>query len=614
MPLFVFIISLLFCLSAEAGENVAADAQFATDVQFATDAQWRALLHYQPQFVGKDESTIDTDNFFLSPVGKYNAEAELAATIYLFENTTDNDKKCLFPARYKWLKKKGLITTPFPKCPEWESFYDDIRPAGVTLLFTNAYMNNPASLFGHTLLRIDTARKGTQLLAHGANYGAFTGEQNGILFAIYGLTGGYYGGFTVKPYYDIINLYNNIENRDIWELNLNFSPEELDILMAHLWEVGQTQSRYYFFTENCSYMLMEMFDAVRPDLKLAQDFPIHAIPLDTIKAVNSRTGLVKSINYRPSRQNKILHRWRQMNDRQKVAYQKRIKNETPEEDSLTDEEKAAVLETAYQYVQYQYVAGKTELADYRKQSFNLLRERNKLTAKDNLSELSEGKNPLSAHHSAAVGIGAGIRNGEAFQSLNARPAYTSLLDNSYGLLSGAEINFLNMSARHYDNSHKFVLQNIDLIGIKSISAIDFMFQPISYNIQVKIAREFNPQTEREGYAFTAEAGAGGAYALNENIKAYGFLNNYLAYGGFLPHNSYAAIAPEVGIYGDFGRWRLLMGIEKMFATSSFADKIKYNAGISMDISKNTALQLNYKFHNNHGHNEEETLLNWQLYY
>ncbi|MFR8206372.1 MAG: DUF4105 domain-containing protein [Alphaproteobacteria bacterium] len=58
--------------------------------------------------------------------------------------------------------------------------------------------------------------------------------------------------------------HNNIENRDIWEYNLDFTPEELDFFVAHLWEVGHAQSKYYFFTRNCSYMLMETLDAVRP--------------------------------------------------------------------------------------------------------------------------------------------------------------------------------------------------------------------------------------------------------------------------------------------------------------------------------------------------------------
>ena len=601
MPIIIFFISFFISFSAIASTP-------------SDEPEWRALLHFQKQFVGVDESTIDSEEFFLSPVGKYNADAELAATIRLFEETEDNEKKCLFPARYKWLKNKGLVSKSFPKCEEWESFYHDIRPAGATLLFTNAYMNNPASLFGHTLLRIDTARKGTQLLAHGANYGAFTGEQNGLLFAVYGLTGGYFGGFTVKPYYQIVNEYNNIENRDIWEITLNFTPEELEMLMAHLWEVGQTKSRYYFFTENCSYMLLELLDAVRPSLKLAQQFPVHAIPLDTFKAVASRPDMVKGINYRPSRQNKIIYRYRQMTPVQKEVYQDIIKNQKFDYQDLSETEKAGVLETAYQYVQYQYVTHKLELGEYRKQSFKLLKARNELGQKDNLQELKEGKNPLLAHESAQIGGGIGVRNGETFQQINGRPAYTSLLDNSYGLLSGAEINFLNVVARYYDERQKFVLQNLNLIGISSISPINFMFQPISYNIHVDLNREMNPETEDEGYVFDIHGGGGGAYALNDNIKAYGFVNSHIGYGGFLPHNSYAGIGPEVGLYADYGNWRLLASAEKIFATSRFADKIKYKVGISFDLSKNTALQLNYHFNDNHGHDEEETMLNWQIFY
>lgn len=601
MPIILFFISFLLSFTAQASD-------------LAHDEQWLALLHYQKQFIGVDESTIDSEDFFLSPVGKYNPEAELAATIHLFEETNDDKKKCLFPARYKWLKKHNLVTKPFPHCEEWESFYDDIRPQGVTLLFTNAYMNNPASLFGHTLLRIDTARKGTQLLAHGANYGAFTGEQNGLLFAVYGLTGGYFGGFTVKPYYEIVNEYNNIENRDIWELNLDFSAEELDMLMAHLWEAGQTQTRYYFFSENCSYMLMEMLDAVRPSLHLAQQFPVHAIPLDTFKAVANRPDLIKGLNYRPSRQNKIIYRYRQMNPEQKNAYKKIIKQQNFDDVALSDEEKSGVLETAYQYVQYQYVAHNLELEDYRKQSFKLLKERNGLGKKDNLKELKEGKNPLQAHESAQFGVGIGYHNGEFFQQINARPAYTSLLDNSYGLLSGAEINFLNVTARHYDNHHNFVLQNLNLVGISSISPVDFMFQPISYNIHADLSREMNPDNEKEGYAFHIHGGAGGAYALTDNIKTYGFVNSHLAYGGFLPHNSWAGIGSEVGIYADYDNWRLLASAEKVFATSRFADKIKYTAGLSVDIHKNMAVELDYKFNDNHGHDEEETLLNLKIFY
>lgn len=582
------------------GEAYAADG-------FALSKEWLAVVHYRGDKNSGYKGTIDSPSFYLSPEGRINPEAEFQATTALF-NSDDDEKKCLFPARYELLKKQGLKLKKYPKCPELEQFYQDLQPAGVTLLFTNAYMNNPSSLFGHTLLRIDTGRKGTQLLAHGANYGAFTdGKENSVLFAVWGLTGGYYGGFTVKPYYDIINTYNNIENRDIWEYNLDFSPEELHFFVAHLWETGHTQTRYYFFTQNCSYMLMEILDAVRPGLHLADEFSVQTIPLDTIKSVNSKEGLVKSVNFRPSRQAKINYRVSQMNKRQYKAFLKAIKNQDWELEGLKDNEKADVLETAYQYVQYQYVAKDLELKDYRQRSFKALKARSQIDTTKYFKELNEGKNPVEAHDSMRAGIGFGFRNGQAFQEIAYRPAYNSLTDESFGMLSGAEINFLNVSARHYDNENKYVLQDLDIVGIKSLFPVNEMFFPYSYNIQASINREMNPQTEEEGYAFNLVVGGGVSYELIDNVLVYGMANNHLAYGGFLPHNQWAGIGFAGGVYTDLGNFRLLGEAEKVFATSRFADKMKYKIEAAYSISRNTSVAVNYTYHQNYGHDLDETM-------
>ena len=102
-------------------------------------------------------------------------------------------------------------------------------------------------------------------------------------------------------------------------------------------------------------MIMEMLDAVRPSLGLSDEFWLQTIPLDTAKAVNRRPDLVKSVNYRPSRQSKIIHRAKQMNEAQEKAYLAAIKDKNYNLENLPDEQKADVLETAYQYVQYQFV-------------------------------------------------------------------------------------------------------------------------------------------------------------------------------------------------------------------------------------------------------------------
>ncbi len=581
---------------------------------FSQSPAWLKLVHYQGHS-GKYTSSIDSESFFLSPQGKTNPGAELQATISLLEAGKDKEKICLFPARYKLLKKQGLVSAEYPKCGELEQFYEDLRPQGVTLLFTDAYMNNPSSLFGHTLVRIDTARKGTQLLAHGMNYGAFTaGQENSVLFAVYGLTGGYYGGFTVKPYYDIINTYNNIENRDIWELNLDFTPEELDFFVAHLWEIGHTQTRYYFFTKNCSYMLMEMFDAVRPELDLAQKFPVQAIPLDTVKAVYRTPGLVKNVNYRPSRQRKIEHRRNHMNKEQNQALLDMVKKNDWRISYLEEGEKPDALETAYQFVQYQYVAGKLDLENYRRQSFNALRARQKIFEKTKIGDEFEGKSPLLSHEAMRATIGAGYRNGKGFQELSYRPAYHSLTDNNYGLLKGAEINFLNTTLRHYDEGNKWVLQRLDLVGIKSLAPVDELFKPFSYTIWGGFERVFNPQTQQEGYVAGLKVGGGGVYAFSDNLWGFAHINNYAGYGGFMPRNGYLGIGGEAGVFAEVKDWRLLASVEKVYATSRMMDNLRYKAETTYSLSTNNAVALEYSYQQNHGKNLEESILSWRWYF
>ena len=570
---------------------------YGAEDELAYSSEWLALGHYRPRFFGGYKSTIDSPDFFAADDGRTNPQAELEATVKLFADNKDKEKICRLPARYLYLRKHNLIKNIKLDCGEFEKFKSDLSPLGVTLLFTDAYMNNPSSLFGHTLLRIDTARKGTQLLAHGANYGAFTrGQENSVLFAIYGLTGGYYGGWTVKPYYDIINTYNNIENRDIWEFNLDLSKEELDLFVAHLWEVGHTQTPYYFFSKNCSYMIMEVLDAVRPSLKLADKFPAQAIPLDTVKAVFRSEGLVKEINYRPSRQAKIVHRAKQMNRAQKKAFIKAIKDNDYELQGVEDEDKADVIETAYQYVQYQFVKKDFDIAEYRRRSFNGLSARNKLRSqKAKMSENPEGKSPLKSHEAMRVTLGAGRRNGENFQEISYRPAYHSLTDNNYGLLSGAEINFLNSRWRHYDRSHKNVLSEFNILGIRSLAPIDQMFKPISFDINLDVVRTPNPETSKEGYVGQFKVGGSAVFEVTDSWWVFMHSAVQVAYGGFLPDNAYGGIAGGVGSYINFRYFKLLAEAEKVYTTSKIAEHVSYRVEGNIPLTTNWGLATEYRY-------------------
>lgn len=578
----------------------------AMAVDGAYSPQWLKLLHYQKSGDGY-VSVVEKGNFFLTDDGMKNPQSEYDEAIRLF-NKKDNLKKCDFPARFMILLKEGKVSGSLDDCEEYQQYLSDVQPKAVTLLFTDAYMNNPSSMFGHTLFRIDTKRKGTQLLAHGANFGADTGDEHGPLYILKGLWGGYYGHFGLHPYYDVINLYNNIENRDIWEYELNFSDEELALFVAHMWEMQDAHIRYYFASKNCSYVLLLVLEAAKSDLDISSQFEYYTVPLATLKAVNAVPGFVKNVNYRPSRQSKLKYRAAQMNKNQMSVFRDIIKEDKVDLDTLDEEERADVLETAYQYVQYQYVEKSLELTDYRKKSFKLLKERSKIAnQRQYFNELKEGKNPALAHEAKQGSLLFGVRNGEAFQEIAFKPVYTSLMDDSYGLLKGAEINMVDTKIRHYDRQNKYVLEQLKLLHVTSLSGCDVMFKPISFEIDAGINRLFNPKTENDYTAAVVGVSGGQSYAATQDLLIYVMSEGDIVYSGGLNHYGYLNGAVKGGFYYNHDKWRLKAEAKQIFSTSYLARGQTYKAEGSYGLTRNVMIYAGYELHNSKWHDDEELM-------
>ena len=577
-----------------------AHAQTISD--YAQTPQWIKLLHYH----GTSDSyqgLVDSAEFYVSPDGRYNPEAELQAEIKAF-SATDNTQKCEFPARFEWLKEQGLITGDLKNCTDYQQFINDVQPNGITLLFTNAYMSNPASLFGHTLIRIDTARQGSQMLAHGSNFGANSGKDSGIIYVIKGLFGGYYGGYYISPYWTVINTYNNIENRDIWEYSLNLTEAEKIKFVNHLYEMRNAQIRYYFLIKNCSYMILELLEAVRPELDLTSDYNVWAIPLDTLKTAKSVPNLIGNIHYRPARYTKIKAQIENMSKPQYEAFLSAIQDHNYDMSQLSEQEQAVVLETAYQYYQYVYIAKEMELKEYRKNSFAVLRKRSTMpTVAEN--EL-HGEDPSLAHDSAQIAITAGVNRHQSYEEISIRPAYTDLMNNNFGLIKGAGVKVLESSWRYYNQKYKLVLQNFTGLNIRSLVPSDRVFAPISYTTNLALQREYNPQTLDEGYVADIGFGIGKTYALADAFWLFGIMQANGQYGGFLPHNQWVGLTPEVGIFSNFERFRLFAAASYRFTPYKSADRLMYRTTATFDLTRHLALEASYEADfNAHGHNREQ---------
>jgi Domain of unknown function (DUF4105) len=270
----------------------------------SSSAQWHNLLHYQKSLTGF-KSEADGRNFFLAKDGKTNPKAELEATVVALNDVTGIYGKikahsaCVYPARKLFLEKNGYH---FPKqnCEEYEHWRKGLPVTTVSLVFATAYPNNPASMFGHTFLRLNGPGEGNTLLDYVVNFAATTGEAGGVEFALLGVFGGYEGHYSIAPYFIKVNEYNHGEARDLWEYPMNLGPEAIDMLLAHLWEMEASSFfDYYFFDENCSWQILRLLEASNPKLKLSSQAPFYIIPSDTVRILKKEKLLQEPV-FRPS--------------------------------------------------------------------------------------------------------------------------------------------------------------------------------------------------------------------------------------------------------------------------------------------------------------------------
>lgn len=519
-------LGLLVSLPAQAQENTywRQLVQKSREMKLAERQEWLNLLHFKPYPLWPgSRSLADDPAFFNAPDGKTNAAAELEATLKAFFSTIgETDKlqnpQCRFIARYHWLDQQLHFDPAQMKVQECKRFNDwkkALNPHEITLVFPAAYLNSPASMYGHTLLRIDAKEQDehTRLLAYTVGYTASTNETNGLLFAWQGLTGGYPGIFQIMPYYMKVREYSDMENRDIWEYRLNLSEEEIDRAMMHIWELGPTYFAYYFLDENCAYHLLSILEVARPGLKLTDEFRWWAIPSDTVREVTEHANLLKEVVYRPSNATVIMQRLRELQPSLRTLAGElstsRIQPDDPALHTLPLHEQAQVVELGQDYLTYMR-ASKGDWPGAAALSQKLLVARSELDTPAATPPVDTPKvRPDQGHKSLRAGIGGGNRDGVSYQELTIRPAYHDEADPLDGYIRGAEIQFFDIAVRHYGEEAGSRLERFVPIDIFSLASRNQFFRAMSWKANVGWARK---RMQDGSEPLVSRLNAGGGYA------------------------------------------------------------------------------------------------------
>lgn len=496
---------------------------------------WRALIHLPK---GTKESYSRDEKFFLSR-RRDDPRQELISSVRKLVVEEDKALLCRFPARVEWLYKVFRVKRSPAVCPELEGWIADIAPKGATLVFADAFMNNPASMFGHTFLRIDNHYSSTPLLAYGSHYAAHTGEDVGPAYALKGIFGGYHGYFSLAPYYQSVSAYNDIERRDLWEYQLNLSEEEVRFLLKHLWELRGVPFGYYYFDENCSYHLLGLLDVARPGLQLQEKALPWVIPVDTLKIITKSGVVAGEPVFRAARTSKLIALFDKLDkeERQLSTGVARGEREVAEVMSRPLR-RGLVLDAAFEYLDQEGGDGA------RKRS--ILSARSKVEGEE-ITVTPPVMPPHGGHPSRRVKVGGGVTDSSPFASIELRPSYHSLEDPSGGYADGLSIELLAPSLLL--NESGVEVERFTVVNLLSLYPWDEVFRKISWGATLRY----------DDLLFSKKRG--GVFDLSLGVTTrFGPLTSYTLLGPRIEGEG-LDVAPylRVGGYGDLSPTLRILG-------------------------------------------------------
>jgi len=523
--------------------------------KLAGSRTWQVLLHYRPMSYGGWRSEADGWDFFnAGRIGKIDPRRELAATLAAFRRPAvpedparpreTQHPQCRFPARWAFLKQAlGIDPARFPDqpCPMYGRWRQAIAAEKVSLVYASAYLNSPASMYGHTFLRISRATgEGNPLLDYIINFAADADTDNGLLYAVKGVAGGFRGRFNTMPYYMKIQEYSNMESRDLWEYELALSPAQIERLVAHAWETGSTHFDYYFLSENCSYFLLGLLEAAVPELRLADRFPGSVIPADTVRVVLDVPGLVRGVAARPSLHAVMMARKAHLaggETRAADALASEGKLAGPMLAGLVPARQAAVVDAAYERLRYREGGKETERFARTERDLLVLRGRTGVPPQPVTVEPSVDA-PERGHRTFRVGLGGGLgqkRRGAptgSFEELAVRVAIHDHLDSPRGYVADAVLEMGHFRLRFDNDRRSAALERADLIHIVSPAPLDSWAPKLSWS--ARIGGEQVRALGCDGWSCLAGgAGAGGGLAthLGRPLLLYALVESELQAGG-----------------------------------------------------------------------------------
>jgi Domain of unknown function (DUF4105) len=515
---------------AFAGEGARADPTYlpellaaARDKSLWQERAWLRLGHWRSRLLGGYLSEADGPALFLSPQGKSDPAAELEATLTGFfapgDGAPDGPKledpslehpQCRFPARFAWLAGALSIDParlPPRSCPRFDAFWRRVSARSVTLVFSSYYLDNPASAFGHTFLRLnreEVARGGERLdlIDQAVDFAATADTSNAVLYAFEGLFGFFRGEFSARPYFYKVREYADYESRDLWEYELSLDQRQVAMLVAHVWELGQTWFDYYYITENCSYHILGALEAADPKLDLLSHVGPATLPADTVKALFANPGLVRKVRYRASARTELAARTAGFDGAELDAVEELAAGgDPPRLEATSMDERARLIDAALDLVDVRHgrdlLTGADPAADALRQRLLERRSAIGVASPPLVIPPPPAGGPERGHGSMRFGVGASSSRQEGSSLLlDWRMALHDLADPPPGFSPRTQIEFFKLLLSLADRRGALRLEEASLVEVTSLNSIDRFEKRVSWKVRAGATRVVDAGCDR----------------------------------------------------------------------------------------------------------------------
>ena len=518
-------------LTAQQQENINAMLRLAQQAQLGHSAEWHKINQYHPSWGGM-KSRVDDASYFLADNGKRDPHAELEATIRAaydegMAEQSRQPKLCRWVARYQYLNRSMQalgFDYPVQRCEGFERWKSGMARGNVSLIFASIYLNSPASMYGHIFMRFDSAKAGefNRLSDATVGYTVNSDGEAGLGFLVKSAVGGFPGNFVSVPYFMKVREYADLENRDLWEYQTDFTPEEIDKMHAFIWEQSFTYVDYYFADDNCALILLATLEAGRPDLDLIASAKPWLAPLDTVKVLR-KAGVVTKKRYRPSQYSTLISNVERAPEAVREQAVTLAHSMTLPE-ALTGanaQEQAQLLDLALGVLEYERNQKNSEQESIPISQFQLKLAtlRSKVEASATYQPApAPRQSPDEGHDSFRVGMTLGQVGGVHYGQLNTRLVYHDSLDPDAGFSTGVSSKIGDLYLRVNDKQIRF--ERLDLFEVFLPSVRTAWYRPVTIKANISVRREVQRNDGLAPTVFRIELGAGEGYRISEHSQMY----------------------------------------------------------------------------------------------